>query len=295
MTDEKAVASFYERTTATFCAPVASTLALRLSDWDSLLVWTQSVNVSGYAIADGFLKVTDERTLAEKETQLKETMGEEMFRLLQTFSTDIRSLMTSEFKNMAAGGPEVMLEIPNLSDLPSFDWTGCESPDCASNTYHAKERKKVTEASMAMGPDAKNTPWTLTSDRETVRLQPLTLPQPHEIGEPALASVLVLLPASVPLVSTGRSSIQGSSEDAGTSKAMKQKQDESRASSLLSTLVMLFMTPQANSSLAPEASSAPENPPTTMFQGPEPRRSDRIAAIKKQKPNDPINVCSSVL
>jgi hypothetical protein len=54
MTDEKAVASFYNKTTATFCAPVASTFALRLLDWDGLLVWTQSANVSGYAIADGF-------------------------------------------------------------------------------------------------------------------------------------------------------------------------------------------------------------------------------------------------
>ena len=35
--DEKAVACFYERTTASFCAPVASTLALRTSNWFSLL------------------------------------------------------------------------------------------------------------------------------------------------------------------------------------------------------------------------------------------------------------------
>jgi hypothetical protein len=46
----QAVASFYDKTT--FCAPVASTLALRLSDWNNLPVWTQSANVSGYAIAD---------------------------------------------------------------------------------------------------------------------------------------------------------------------------------------------------------------------------------------------------
>ncbi|KAM6493938.1 hypothetical protein JOM56_010299 [Amanita muscaria] len=208
MADEKAVASFYDKTTATFCAPVASTLALRLSDWNTLLVWTQSVNVSGYAIADGFLKVASPTNLAKKETQLKEAMGEETLRHLQVLSTRRASLVTNEFKNLAAGGPEVMLAIPNLSNSPSFDWTGCEFPNCALMTHHVKEREKI--ATVFLGPDAKNTPWTI-----------------------APASVSALLPASVPppSLSTGSSSVQGSSEDVGTSKAVKRKRDESRASS----------------------------------------------------------------
>lgn len=77
MTDEKSVASFYERTTALFCAPVASTLALRLSKWDSLLIWAQSANVSGYAIADGFLKVAGPTMFSKKEALLmdEKTLG----------------------------------------------------------------------------------------------------------------------------------------------------------------------------------------------------------------------------
>ncbi|KAF8346672.1 hypothetical protein F5887DRAFT_882970 [Amanita rubescens] len=197
MADEKAVASFYDKTTATFCAPVASTLALRLSDWNTLLVWTQSANVSGYAIADGFLKVASPTNLAKKETQLKEAMGEETLRLLQLLSTRRASLVTNEFKDMAAGGLEVMLAIPNLSNSQSFDWTGCEFPDCASMIHHVKEREKL--AAVFGGPDAKNTPWTI-----------------------APASVSGPLPASVPplSLSTGSSSVQGSSEDVGTSKAL---------------------------------------------------------------------------
>src|SRR5258708_11312819 len=50
--DEKEVAGFYERTTASFCVRVASILALGVR---SLLRWSQSSNVSGFAIADGFL------------------------------------------------------------------------------------------------------------------------------------------------------------------------------------------------------------------------------------------------
>jgi hypothetical protein len=52
MRDEKAVASFYDKTTATFCVPVASSFAFGIP---CLLEYTQSANFSGYAIADGFL------------------------------------------------------------------------------------------------------------------------------------------------------------------------------------------------------------------------------------------------
>ncbi|KAM6503753.1 hypothetical protein JOM56_000696 [Amanita muscaria] len=261
-TDEKAVASFYDKTTALFCAPIASTLALRLSDWDTLLMWTQSANVCGYAIAEGFLQVAGPTDLAHKEAQLKEVMDEETLRLFRSLSTRLASLVTNEFKNMAAGGPEVMLAIPNLSNSPSFHWTSCDAPECASATIHERERKNVAEVSV--GPDAKNTPWTFDSrsnnltslsNPETVRPQPPTLPQLREIGEIARSS-----------------SIQGSSEDVG-SKAVKRKRnngssDESRA----------------NSPLAPEASSVPD--------GPELRNSSRIAA-KIRKADDHIDVTQS--
>ena len=312
MTDEKAVASFYDKTTSTFCAPVASTLALRLSDWDSLLVWTQSANVSGYAIADGFLKVASPTSLADKEAQLKEAMDKETLRLFRLLSTRRTSLVTNVFKNLAAGGPEVTLAIPNLSNSPRFDWTSCDVLECASMTNHEREREKVD--AVFVGPDAKNTPWTFDShsnnpmslsDPETVRSQPPTLPQPREIGEIALTPASALLPASVPppALSTGSSSIQGSSEHVGTSKVVKRKRDDGssnesslRASSSLSTLGMLLATPQANSPLTSEASSIAE-PWGVVGSGiPGLRKSSRIAA-KKQKPDDPINVCypSSVI
>jgi hypothetical protein len=161
MADEEAVASFYDKTTATFCAPVASTLALRLSYWNSLLVWTQSPNVSGYAIANGFLKVAGPTTFANKGAQLEEATDKETLRLFRLLSMRRASLVTNEFKNLAAGGPEVMLAIPNLSNSSSFDWTSCDVPECASMTNHEREREKVK--AVFVGPDAKNTPWTFDS------------------------------------------------------------------------------------------------------------------------------------
>ena len=51
--DEKGVASYYDKTTARFCTPLASTLALHpqasSSQWRSLVVWTTSVPRSGHA------------------------------------------------------------------------------------------------------------------------------------------------------------------------------------------------------------------------------------------------------
>jgi len=59
VTNEKGVADFYDKTTARFCTPVASTLALHpkapFSKWRSLLVWFQSGSTTGYALADGQL------------------------------------------------------------------------------------------------------------------------------------------------------------------------------------------------------------------------------------------------
>ena len=216
MTDEKAVASFYEKTTASFCVPVASTLALRTSNWFSLLLWTQYNNACNKAIADGFLRVTNVGALALQETHLKAVLGEDKFKLVQDLSESQESIMTYKFKSLAAGGVDVMEEILKLSKSPTFEWTGCDN--CGSKMKNRTQRNKI--AKVVRGPDAKFTPWNLgsspisPSDAETVR------PQPQ----------------------TGSSSVQGSSKDVKARKAMKRKRDESEASSLLSSLGMLLMT-----------------------------------------------------
>ena len=201
MADEKAVTTFYERTTATFCATVASTLALRIP---GLLMWSQSANVSDYAIADGFLKFAGPTALADKHALLEEAMDKETLKLFRLMAERRSSLVTHVFKNLAAGGPEVMLAIPNL---------------------------------VVVGHDAKNTPWTFDSrsnnpifpsdpaDREGALLpQHPTHPLP---GEAALASAYVqsyFVPP--PALSTGSPNVQGSSKDMGTRKALKRKRDD---------------------------------------------------------------------
>jgi hypothetical protein len=70
--DEKAVAEFYNQTTARYCSPLASTLALHptasFSQWTSLLFWTQLVRSSGYASMDGVLRFFGKGGLQMVET-----------------------------------------------------------------------------------------------------------------------------------------------------------------------------------------------------------------------------------
>ena len=157
MSDEKAVASFYERTTATICISTASFLALQVP---LLLNWSQSSNVSGYAIAHGFIRFVSPRVSVDKYAELELLMGEEA-KHIRALADKVSSLATFEFKNMAAGGPEVMLAIPRLTTLPRFDWTTCNTPECATMSTHAKERGKAAEAEARIEFDATTTPWAL--------------------------------------------------------------------------------------------------------------------------------------
>ena len=157
-------------------------------------MWTHSANVYGYAIADGFLKVANQKVLADMEAQLKMVMDEETLGLLRSLSASRASLVTNEFKNMAADGREVMLAILNLSNSPSFDWTSCNAPECASATNHEREHKKVDQVFLA--PDAKNTPWIFDSRSNS----PMSFSNPETVRPQPSA----LLPASVPSYYIGR-------------------------------------------------------------------------------------------
>jgi len=68
--DETAVANYYDKTTAMYCPPIASTLVLHpkasTSEWLSLLSWTQSGSSSGHTIMDGQLQINDEVIVFEE-------------------------------------------------------------------------------------------------------------------------------------------------------------------------------------------------------------------------------------
>ena len=113
--------------------------------------------------------------MTSQETRIKEVLGDEKFKLIKKLSETQESVMTYEFKSLAAGGDEVMAEIPRLSELPIFEWTVCNN---RSKTKHRRQLENV--ANVVKGPDAERTPWNLDrsptspSNAETVQPQPPT-------------------------------------------------------------------------------------------------------------------------
>ncbi|KIM75061.1 hypothetical protein PILCRDRAFT_13876 [Piloderma croceum F 1598] len=142
VTDEEAVSHFYNATTAKFCSPLASTLALHpkapFSQWRSLVRWTQSGARSSYAITDGLLRFigkSDNEKLEAEWVAIANTMESETRCIFEELREYLSPLGTWEMKSTCAGPLEVMV---------------------------SKERKKVAHA--VVGPDARDPPWKLKDD-----------------------------------------------------------------------------------------------------------------------------------
>jgi hypothetical protein len=161
VTDEKGVANFYDKYTAKYCSDLASTLALHpaasFSEWDSLLIWTQSVSSSGYAIMDGLLRFiaeSDEK-IEGPRAHIVESMENAKRRIFEEMRKSKTPLASYEIKSLSAGSVEVMIAVPNLG---KFYWTYCDARKCHTNPKHEKARSNVKQ--VVVGPDAQVTPWT---------------------------------------------------------------------------------------------------------------------------------------
>jgi hypothetical protein len=158
VTDEIGVAEFYLRTTATFCLPIASTLALHpkasFSEWFTLLAWSQSRNGAGHAIADGLLRFRVDNK--PKSLLIADTLEPRTRQLFDELRKSSVPLATFEMKSIAAGSIEVMTAILKLGD---FAWTSCGDTTYLRSQKHETRRKKVKD--VVIGTDAEHPPWTL--------------------------------------------------------------------------------------------------------------------------------------
>lgn len=155
--DEKAVADFYNQTTAKYCSPLASTLALHptasFSQWTSLLFWTQSVRSTGYAIIHGVLRFFGEsgiQTIEAIRAKIVKEMESDKRRIFEKMRKSESPLSTWEIKRLSAGPIEVMTAVPNLG---KFSWTFCKVTNCLMEPKHKKAIERV--AQVVVGPDAK--------------------------------------------------------------------------------------------------------------------------------------------
>jgi hypothetical protein len=175
VTDEQGVASYYDKTTARFCAPLASTLALHpkasSSQWRSLVIWTTSVPRSGYAIMDGLLQFMpmpeDEKSIPQWTNIIERMESGKRLTFLE-MSRAATASASWEIMSTSAGSQEVMRAVPNVG---KFFWTFCDDKACFATHKHEKELEKGKDT--AMGRDARNPPWnlnvrSLTENRENV-------------------------------------------------------------------------------------------------------------------------------
>jgi hypothetical protein len=135
MRNETSVANFYLNTTAHYCVTVASTLALHPSMplWRSVLEWDQVPSKSGYATADGVLRIfpslmpvlTGKRDAKGVEIELirsiRETLGDLHWKGLIEVARRLPDVMTWEVKSLSVAPEGVMHSIRDLAG-GRFPW-----------------------------------------------------------------------------------------------------------------------------------------------------------------------------
>ncbi|KIL63789.1 hypothetical protein M378DRAFT_163974 [Amanita muscaria Koide BX008] len=237
VTDEQGVVNFYEKTTAKYCSPLASKLALHPSSsssgWRSLVNWAPSVPFSADAIMDGqlcFIEGGTKEKAAQRAAILESMEEKNRFFLEEKRRTP---LATWEIKSLTAGGVEVMSAILNLD---KFFWTFCNDT-CASIPKHQEEIEKVRR--VRVGPDAQAPPWSFPDDSLNTShvpdMQPLashidatsaTLQQsvPGRVTRSVTRLASSRLPPSLPRAS--RSSEHGSPAKDKDKKRKRDDEDE---------------------------------------------------------------------
>jgi hypothetical protein len=164
MTNEMSVAEFYSLTTASFCAPIASMLALHphLPTWVNTLIWTVTPSKGAYAIADGTLKTVHNELDDSDDEEMKELQSlvdnSPMGRLLELIRSKITDLGVWEIKSLSVGDEPTMQGIRREANTGiQFRW------ERFGHNERGMPRRRFDPP--PIGPDAKKTPWTLsTSD-----------------------------------------------------------------------------------------------------------------------------------
>ncbi|KIL70169.1 hypothetical protein M378DRAFT_7084 [Amanita muscaria Koide BX008] len=161
VTSEAGVVEIYLQTTARYCMPLASTLALHptasFSQWSSLLFWTVP---SDYGITDGVLRFIDEGDddddddIKTLRAAIVKSMESENRRFFEKMRDSMRPLATWEMKTISTGSLEVMAAVRTPG---KFAWTYCDASHCDLNSRYRDERDKV--ALVKVGPDAQTPPW----------------------------------------------------------------------------------------------------------------------------------------
>jgi len=159
---ELPVISFYDKATAQFCLPVASTLVLhpKYHTWATILQWSTTPNARGFAISDGslqFLNLDRDDETAEFRDDVHASMDPRMVETVRKLRETYPDLAVWEMKSLTVGSAEVMLSIKGFARTGRcFPWDKCT---CRGKS-HKTDRMDAIKNTRA-GPDAPITPWNI--------------------------------------------------------------------------------------------------------------------------------------
>ena len=158
MKNKMSVAEFYGHMMALFCVNVASVLALQpmvpsFPEWLNVLCWTVILSKSGYAIADGSLKIMP-MDFPDSEVY-RSLYKSDLWLHLQQIRKELEDLAIWEFKSLSVEDHTTMTGIRSeaFTGIP-FRWETMDNSE--------RERFRCRFSPPPIGPDAPVTPWELT-------------------------------------------------------------------------------------------------------------------------------------
>ena len=161
---ETGVAEAYSKHAATYCLPIASTLAIHPSSevWDSILNWTTDVTAGRWAIADGALDISTDVFNSHNEQWKQELLQKEdgwKKGIIEKLASRSATLAVWEMKSLTVGTPEVMEEIVKMGVAHTkFSWKKCTLSVCEHRSWKGMEESRDD---YDPGLDARSPPWTL--------------------------------------------------------------------------------------------------------------------------------------
>jgi hypothetical protein len=159
---ETGVAESYLVHAATYCLPIASTLALHPSSehWDSILNWTTDGRIGRWAIADGVLHISPNVFADDQwKQQLLQNEDDGKKGIIEQLAFRTTALAVWEMKSLTVGTAQVMEEIVEMGlTHAKFPWKKCALTVCNHQLWEGMEESRE---SYDAGFDARSPPWTL--------------------------------------------------------------------------------------------------------------------------------------
>lgn len=162
MIDESSVSLFYNNTTATFCSPIASTLAIHpeVHKWSEIIGWSLG-DSAAWAIADGKLEINYGTGRMRDDRLLRESLPEHTRKELEEIVKRSPSLGVWEIKSLSVGREGVMRNLGRLNG--PFKWKNCPArkTERCGRTTGGRDHAVTISDYPDQRPDALHPPWRL--------------------------------------------------------------------------------------------------------------------------------------